>query len=172
LSEASRPRRWFTSIAVAAVALAAPAGALADATISSSGPLTAVKITSSLNCAVNHTGDLSGEFYRDTACGTFVALGGTEYGPASVPAGNGNQTAWRAVSQSGPTGTGTAADPYTIVTTVDNGTGGGGGGATIRATETDTYVVGEEQYRSDVTLTNLTGGALAGNLYRAGDCYL
>ena len=61
---------------------AAPAG-----TIASAGPLTKIFVSPDLNCAVDHTGDSHGEFYNDTACGTFVAVGSTTYGPATIPAG-------------------------------------------------------------------------------------
>jgi hypothetical protein len=64
------------------------------------------------------------------------------------------------------TGTGTAADPFQITTVVDVGTTG------LRITQTDSYVVGQESYRTDVTLQNRTGAPIGGVLYRAGDCYL
>jgi uncharacterized repeat protein (TIGR01451 family) len=173
---------WRARVAllgVAVVAFAMPAAASADQTITSAGPLSAVGITSDLNCAVNHVGDDSGEFYSDTACATIVALSDAVFGPSEVPAGDeSGRQAWNEISQSGVTGSGTGADPYTIVTVVDNtvpdagSTAGPAVAATLRATETDTYIVGEEQYRTDVTLTNLSGTTQEGMLYRAGDCYL
>ena len=46
-------------------------------------------------------------------------------------------------------------------------------GATgLEITQVDTYVRGEEAYRTDVTVKNGGGGTVAGILYRAGDCYL
>src|SRR3954471_21696722 len=76
----------FTTLALAGTA--APAGAAATpGTITSAGPLTKIFVSPDLNCSVNHTGDSHGEFYGDTACGTFVAVGNTTYGPATVPAG-------------------------------------------------------------------------------------
>jgi hypothetical protein len=164
-------RRARAIIAVAGTALvgvsfvgASPASA-ADASITSSGPLTNITISDELNCAVNHTGDASGEFYGDTACATEVALGGVTYGPSNIPAGN-DPGGFVPVSQSGVTGSGTAGDPYRIVTVVDVGTTG------LRITETDTYVVGQESYRTDVQVTNTTGSAVNAVLYRGGDCYL
>ena len=38
--------------------------------------------------------------------------------------------------------------------------------------EVDTYVAGQESYRTDVTLTNSGGAPATGVIYRAGDCYL
>lgn len=89
--------------------------AFADQTITSSGPLNAITIPSDLNCAVNANGDTSGEWFGNTACGTFVAVNGTLYGPANIPAGSGldSTTAhvgWTPVSQSTVAGSGTIAD--------------------------------------------------------------
>ena len=57
-------------------------------TVGSAGPLTAIAVTPDLNCAVNHVADpANGAFYNNTACGTFVAVNGTLFGPALVPAG-------------------------------------------------------------------------------------
>lgn len=148
--------------------------AAADASITSaSGPLTKVRTTDTLNCDVNHISDgTEGEFFGDTACGTFVVLTSaagatTRFTPDSVPAGSSAEgTPFTFVSQTGPTGTGTLANPYTIVTVVDLGTSG------VRLTQTDTYVVGEEAFRTDVALSNTGGAAYTGIVYRAADCYL
>ncbi|MDQ1521012.1 MAG: hypothetical protein QOI55_2085 [Actinomycetota bacterium] len=168
----SKARRFAALVAssliasfVMVVGTALPSSA---ATITSGGPLTSVTITPDLNCAVNHTGDASPEFFGTTACATFVAVGGTLFGPASVPAGGGANphTAFTPVSQTAVSGTGTGANPFKIVTVVTAGTSG------LRLTETDTYVTGEESYRTDVTIQN--NGTSQANvlLYRAGDCYL
>src|SRR4051812_17993447 len=45
------------------------------------GPLTHIVISPDLNCAVNHVADSVGEFFNDTACGTFLVVNGTLYGP-------------------------------------------------------------------------------------------
>jgi uncharacterized repeat protein (TIGR01451 family) len=70
------------------------------------------------------------------------------------------------VSQTGPTGAGTASNPLRLVTVVDLGTTG------LRITQTDTYVVGEESYRTDVVLANAGTASRTAILYRAGDCFL
>ena len=90
--------------------------------ILSAGPLTRIEITNDLNCAVDHTGDSAPEFYGDTACGTLVAVGGTLYGPADIPAGESAspRTPFTPVSQTGVLGAGTVGDPYRIVTVVDH----------------------------------------------------
>ena len=152
------------AMAVASIATAEQAFA-ASAPITSSGPLSRVEISDTLNCAVDHTGDSSSEWFGDTACGTLVATGGTVYGPESIPAGgNAGQTPYTPVSQSPVTGSGTGADPYRVVTVVD------GGG--LRVTQTDSYVVGEESYSTTIAVLNPGTAAATAELYRAGDCYL
>jgi uncharacterized repeat protein (TIGR01451 family) len=139
----------------------------ATATISSTGPLTSIGISDQLNCSVNHTGDAAGEFYNDTACGTFLVVDGTMYfSPAVIPAGQPSATPFTPVSQTGPTGAGTEADPYKVVTVVAAGSTG------VTLTQTDTYVTGLESYRTDIVVANTSGAAHAARLYRAGDCFL
>jgi uncharacterized repeat protein (TIGR01451 family) len=139
--------------------------------IGSGGPLTDITITTDLNCAVQHTGDSSGEWYGGTACGTLVSAAGTLYGPAYIPAGGGatgalGYTAFTPVSQTGPTGTGTSGDPLKVVTVVALGTSG------LKVTETDSYVIGQETYRTDVQLAKTGGTPVPVIIYRAGDCFL
>jgi uncharacterized repeat protein (TIGR01451 family) len=160
-------------LVVASVLAAVGGGSAASAAsraITSAGPLTRIEISDTLNCSVNHVSDASGEFFGDTACGTFLAVGGTIYGPAEIPAGGDvtgapNYVPFTPVSQSAVTGAGTASDPFRIVTVVDAGASG------FRVTETDTYVVGQETYRTDVTVAN-SGATREIVLYRAGDCFL
>lgn len=132
--------------------------------ITSSGPLTYINVDQDLNCAVHHTGDTYGEFYSDTACGTFLVVDGTVYSPASIPAGQ-PATGWTPVSQSNVTGDGTQASPYTFTTKVAAGSTG------VTLSQTDSYVVGQESYRTDITVQN-NGTARSVILYRAADCYL
>jgi hypothetical protein len=136
--------------------------------ITSTGPLTRVEVTPDLNCAVDHAGDSAPEFYGDTACATLLASGGTLYGPADIPAGGGAgpRTTFTAVSQTAVTGSGSAADPFEVVTVVDLATSG------LRITQTDTYETGQEAYRTDVTVQNRTDATATAILYRAGDCFL
>jgi uncharacterized repeat protein (TIGR01451 family) len=140
------------------------ASAQADQVITSPGPLTQIGTTSDLNCSVNHVGDSHGEWFGDTACGTFVAVGGTLYGPANIPAGPSSQTPWTAVSQT-TGGSGTAASPATITTVVS-------GGSAVQVTQVDSYVFGQETYTTTDTVKNISGAAESLILYRAGDCFL
>jgi uncharacterized repeat protein (TIGR01451 family) len=154
------------AVALSVFALGAPPAFAVP--IDSTGPLTRVDISPDLNCAVNHTGDAAGEFYGGTACATLLASSDTLYGPASIPAGEdaSPRTAFTPVSQSAITGTGTGADPYTVVTVVSLGT------SALRITETDSYVTGEESYRTDITVANIGDLPASAVLYRAGDCFL
>lgn len=139
--------------------VALDASAAAAASITSAGPLTQVGVGTTLNCSANHVGDSAGEFFGGTSCGTFTIVDGVLYGPFLG-------TAYTPVSQTGPTGAGTAGDPYKIVTVVDAGTTG------IRITQTDTYTTGLESFRTDVALANTSGATRTVRVYRAADCYL
>jgi len=106
-------------------------------------------------------------------CGTLVLLGGTLYAPnfaghgatgTSNPGQLGAYTPFTPVSQSGVTGNGTSASPFQVVTVVL-------AGSALRLTETDTYVVGDDSYRTQVVVRNRTGSNRAFTLYRAGDCF-
>lgn len=162
--------RLLTALAVLALLLTAvPAAAQTRASIEDpAGPLTRVEITPELNCAVEHIDDTAPEFFGDTACATLVATGGTLFRPSDIPAGSSASpfTPFTPVSQSPVTGSGTPSDPYRVETVVDLP------GTTLRITQVDSYVVGEESYRTDVTLSNLGEAGATGLLYRAGDCYL
>ncbi len=116
----------------------------------------------------SHISDSSNEFYGDTACGTLVAVDGTLYGPATIPAGGSAspRIAYTPLSQTAVTGTGTTLDPYQIITEVQLGSSG------LRIEQTDRYVAGEEAYRTDVTLINDEPYPRSATIYRAGDCYL
>ncbi|WP_027008491.1 DUF11 domain-containing protein [Conexibacter woesei] len=168
LTRHPRPRAAVAALAAAACALLtlnAPQPSAA-AQIDSAGPLTRVLTTPDLNCAVDHVEDQVPEFFGDTACATLVATPDTLYGPRSIPAGGyaSPLTPWTPVSQTGPTGSGTAADPFRITTVVTGGM--------LRVTQVDSYVVGEESYRTDVTVANEGDAPVDAIIYRAGDCYL
>jgi hypothetical protein len=135
---------------VAALTIAAPnvaSAAVSGDSITSSGPLTLIRTTGDLGCAVHHELDTHGEFFGDTACATMVAVDGTLYGPADIPAGGSAtpRTTWTAESQTG-SGAGTAVNPYRLVTTVSGGP--------VRVVQADTYVTGVESYGTRVTVTN------------------
>ncbi len=139
-----------------------------QAEIASEGPLTRVIISGDLNCQVAHEADQSLEFFGGElgACGTFLSFGDTLYGPADVPSGGGGATGWTPVSQVPVAGSGSGSDPFRIVTTVEAADTG------MRIEQTDSYVIGDESYRTDVRIVNGTGSEQRVVLFRAADCYL
>ena len=159
-----------TAVAILAGLVAWPqAGAAADGEIASDGPLTRIITTPDLNCQVAHRADLNFEFYGQEvgACGTFLAVAGRVFGPASIPpVGLVATEVWQPVSQTAVTGSGSGGDPFRVVTVaqvVDLG---------LRIEQTDSYRIGEESYRTDVRITNGGVAELRGTIFRAGDCYL
>jgi hypothetical protein len=175
-------RKWFRKpvlLACLTALLASPSPARAVtpfADISSTGPLTHVYIGNELSCQVAHTGDVDLELFPPNVipgdCGSFLVVGGTLFAPdfanhGGTATGNlGSYSPFTPVSQSAVTGSGTAADPFKVVTVVDAGASG------LRITETDSYVVGEGSYRTDVAISNTGTAAQDVVLYRAGDCFL
>lgn len=160
--------RWCGALALTLAVALCLAGAARGAEITSGGPLTRVGITPDLNCYVNHVLDTYPEFYESTACGSFVAVDGTLFGPETVPAGfypgDGVHTPWTRVDQSPVAGSGTRADPYTVVTRVS--------GPPVVLRQVDRYVAGEESFRTDTTIENSSDQTKRLIFYRAGDCYL
>jgi hypothetical protein len=144
--------------------------------IASAGPLNHVWIGNELSCQVQHVADgNTHEFYPPGTipgdCGTFIAMGGTLYAPdfanhGGTATGNlGTYTVFTPVSQSPVTGTGTPADPFRVVTVVNVATTG------LHIQQTDSYVIGDESYRTDIMISN-TGAAATGILFRAADSFL
>src|SRR5437762_4787322 len=178
----SRLTVFAASLTLLATGLIAgsPVAQAANHDISSSGPLTDIWISDTLGCQVAYQGDSAYEWYYPNGvdgqeasanCGTRLSIpvGGSPiiFGPASNY--EKDQT-WTPVSQSAVTGTGTSADPYTIVTVVKavDSSGDTPVDLGIQLTQTDTYVVGEASYRTDVRIDKTSGSAFDGVLYRLG----
>ena len=165
-------RAWVTLAGLAPFVVllaAAPGAGAAQQVISSAGPLNNIYINDHLACQATRPEDASPEFFDDTgtgACGTFLATGGTVYGPKVPPGGPPSLTLDTPVSQSGVSGTGTSGAPFQVVTVVGIGSTG------LRITEADSYVAGNEFYRTDIKVTNTTGSSIDASLYHAGDCFL
>jgi hypothetical protein len=145
--------------------------------IATAGPLTHVWLGNELSCQVQHIADgTTHEFYPPGTipgdCGTFIAMGGTLYAPdfanhGGTATGNlGTYTVFTPISQTPVTGTGTSADPFKVVTVVDVAATG------LRIQQTDSYIIGEESYRTDTMIINNGNGAASGILFRAGDAFL
>lgn len=155
---------------------APPAQAEATTDIASAGPLTHIYVGAQLGCQVAHTLDgTTLEFFAPSSipgdCGTFLFVDGTMFAPdlishPTATGGLGARTPFTAVSQTGVTGAGTLGDPYKVITVVDAGTTG------IRLTQTDSYVVGQESYRTDTMLSNTSGATKSVLVYHAADCFL
>ena len=161
---------------IAAIAAGSAAAATPYKDITSVGPLEHVYLGNELSCQVAHTGDSALEFYPPFTipgdCGTFVVVGANLYAPDFVSHGVtatgslGVYAPFTPVNQSNVTGTGSAADPFRVVTDADVGVTG------LHIHETDSYVIGDEAYRTDVAVSNTATAGISGILYRAGDCYL
>jgi hypothetical protein len=145
--------------------------------ISSTGPLTNVWIGNELSCQISYAGDTVYELYPSSAvpgdCGTFLAVGGALFAPDLVNHTStaargflGTYTPFTPVSQTPVTGTGSGASPFSVTTVATAGSTG------LQVRQIDRYVVGQESYRTDLTVTNTGGAAQSVILYRAGDCYL
>jgi hypothetical protein len=149
------------------------AASLSAKQITTGGPLTKITVTSDLSCAVRHSAFPHEVFFDapvdadsdGAACGTFVATGGSYYGPSVIPANGYSYTPLTPLSQTGPTGTGTATDPYKITTIAAVGSTG------LRVIEWDSYITGHNEYRTDVILRNTSSSPKTAIVYRAGDCF-
>jgi hypothetical protein len=147
-------------------------------TISSAGPLDQIFVGVDAATQISYITDPDYQVYPEDVIpgdyGTFIVVNDVLYAPdlsdhgGTATSSLGAYTVFTLVSQTGVTGSGTAGDPYSVTTVVDVGATG------LRITQIDSYVVGEERYRTDVTLanTNPTGASVGGILYRAMDCYL
>ena len=145
-------------------------------TISSAGPLDQIFIGVDSATQISYVTDTDYQVYPSSTIpgdyGTFVVVGTELYAPDFADHGGtatgslGTYTIMTQVSQTGVTGSGTPANPYSVTTVLDVGSTG------LRLTQVDSYVVGEERYRTDVTLANSGSAAVSGVLYRAMDCYL
>src|SRR4051794_40621059 len=168
--------------AISCVALIAAPSAMAQTPFvnegAPGGPLTQVSIGNDLSCQVQHTGDTSLELFPSSQtpgdCGTFVwaATAGVLFTPdfanhgATATSGLGTRTPFTAVSQTPVSGSGSSASPFRVTTVANLGSTG------LQINEVDTYVAGQESYRTDVTVKNTGGAAQDVILYRAGDCFL
>lgn len=148
-------------------------------------PLT-INIGQDLSCQVWYQGDQSAEVYNanDTLgdCGTMLMADppstGIFYAPAfgqtpdASHAGSAAKsidspvphTNYAYVSQTPTTGSGTAANPYTVVTIVDAGS--------ARIRETDTYANGDQSFSRMDLVTNNDAAAHKYRLWIALDCFL
>lgn len=145
-------------------------------TITSAGPLNQIFVGVDASTQIAHTGDTSYEVYPPSVTpgdfGTLIIVDGVLYAPdfqnhgESASGGIGTNTPFTSISQSAVGGSGTNGDPFTVTTVVGVGTTG------LTITQVDSYVVGQESLRTDVTVANGSGAAVDALLYRAFDCFL
>ncbi len=163
-------------VAVALLLWLAPAALADPVDIQSAGPLSNIWIGDNLTCQAVHAGvqvdnEPVGDFYGGetggpASCGTILALttDTTGAGVYGIEGGGGDFTPVTAPTL---TGSGTAQDPYVVTTSVT------AGDSDVNITEKDSYVVGNEFYRTDITvINNSTDTSWSGGVYHAGDCYL
>jgi uncharacterized repeat protein (TIGR01451 family) len=144
--------------------------------IDSAGPLNEIFIGEDLAAQISHVGDASQEIYPPGTTpgdyGTFFLINDTLYSSdfnnhgGTASGSIGTYTAFTPVSQSAVTGAGTSASPFTVTTVVTVGATG------LSVSQVDSYVVGQEAYRTDVTVTNTGNAAVSAIMFRAFDCYL
>ncbi len=148
------------------------------ADIASAGPLTHVLVGNDLSCQVQHIADAPDyEFYgpdiSPADAGTFIAMAGVLYAPdftdhdyTSAGFLLGDYTPFTPVSQTPVTGSGTATDPFKVITLVSVAETG------LVIQQTDTYVVGQEHYTTEIMITNIGIDTASGVLYRGADAFL
>ncbi len=144
--------------------------------ILSDGPLVEIHLGVDASAQIGYAGDAFYEVYPEDVIpgdyGTFLVVDDTLYAPnfeehgATATDDLGSYIPFTPVSQTDVTGSGTEADPYQVTTVVDAGTTG------LTISQVDSYVVGGEAYRTDVTITNIGTANTDAILYRAMDCYL
>jgi hypothetical protein len=158
--------------------------------IHSAGPLSDIYIGNDLGCQVREGGFSSTEYFPNAAgpgdCGTFVNTGSDSNtqeleGPDFGNHAGGTHTNFTTpevpftpVSQT-LTGSGTAASPYRVTTVVTSSDSDSPSPAIVyRLTEVDSYVIGSDFYRTDVTIANIGSGSTGAvqTLYHAADCQL
>jgi hypothetical protein len=143
--------------------------------IASSGPLEHIYVGNELSCQVGLSAAASYSLYPQALtladCGTLVYVNNALYAPdffshnGTLTIELGAYTPFTPVSQTGVLGSGSAGDPYRVVTVVDTGTTG------VRVTQTDSYVVGQGTYTTQVSVQKTTAGTANVSIYRAADCF-
>lgn len=158
--------RWRPAVTLRAVTRS-PAHKTTPATIDEYG------VGGDLECTlVDNADNPPSEFFDDSgdsACGTFVDVKGTTYGPADIPNGDhlkDNETyrAWDGTAQT-TGGTGTRADPYMTTTTA------AAPASPLTISQTDRYVAGESDVSTTTTVTNTSDSDVSITLYHAFDCF-
>ncbi len=161
---------------VSAGYLAAPPAPLSPLTLPN--PLTitgsplrvAVGSDSSIQVYYNGLGQVYGWQDGSADSGIWLRIGSDIYGPDACFSGRlatnmYTVRPWTAVSHSGPTGSGAAADPWVITTVLAAGSSG------VQVAQRASYVNGQNYFRLEWTVTNGSGSTQAVGLFHAVDSY-
>jgi hypothetical protein len=126
--------------------------------IASAGPLDHIYLGNRLTCQAHYVGDEFDSFFggRTGSCGTRLRV-------------NGVDAFLTPIEQTAVTGAGTQADPFQVVTRAAADTELN---TSLELTRTDAYVVGDDYYRSDVTVSNTGPGDQPALLWQWADCFL
>ncbi|HEX4107635.1 MAG TPA: hypothetical protein VHX88_05845 [Solirubrobacteraceae bacterium] len=177
--------RLLVATCTSALALGLPALARAQS-ITSSGPLSMITTGDDLSCQVQVNGDEAPSL-PDGECGTWLSLDSGYTNDLFGPSGGPTTTYDFTPNTQTLTGSGTAADPYTLTTDVYATDTDYSPSALVELTEVDTYVTGQDYYSTTVTITNVSFDAsavrprtgvrphqlsLTGVLYHASGCAL
>jgi hypothetical protein len=151
------------AVACAALALAWVGPSASAASVAGGGYVVSVTTSTDLNCGadVQNQGQA---FAGGLACGTIVAAHGKILQPATLPIGSSSASLgipWAPVSQA-ISGSGSASDPYVILTTVM--------GWGIKVTQADRFVAGEASFQTTYQITNTAASGTSLQLYHVGDC--
>lgn len=141
-----------------------PYTAFPQSTATINGNPLRIVVSSKSNIQVYYAGIDLGQFYHPNQSeanhGIFLWVNNKTYGPVSA---NYNFTE---VSQSGPTGDGSAASPWVVTTVLAAGSTG------IRVNQRVTYVNGQPYFRLDSQITNTGSASSTVTYFHAGDLYL
>lgn len=187
-------------MAVLGLGAAGAARAADQEVITSAGPMSDIYLNNDLGCQVSMLNDTAtSAFFGQTdpgGCGTFLQINAVDAGVASGDpvvfgpdvsegfAGGGSQVVpdFTPLGQA-LAGSGTTASPFTVTTTdavcaAATGTTQPAGACpagdveVADVVETDTYVVGSDEYNTSVQIINKYDAAISGTLYHAADCFL
>lgn len=156
--------RGLVALVLVGSGVVAGASSASAVDVLSAGPLEKVVTNPDLSCQALRSGDQVDAFYGTNACGTYIEVDGTTYGPTVSAGSSTGAVNYTEVSQTPVSGDGSAANPFTVDTVVTSASGG------FSIAQRDQYVVGQERWTTRVTVTN-TGASRAFDVYRGGDCY-
>jgi hypothetical protein len=129
-------------------------------------PVLTVSTSRTLNCAIGHRDDGRLRFFADTSCATVLVVGTKVFGPTNTPGffPLAHPTPFTPISQTARTGSGTAADPWRIVTKVRAGATG------VRIQQIDTWTANSEVVHTRLDIANDARVAQRVVVWRVGDC--